>query len=183
MTRMSGIQKSRDTEPPLHTFYNMASNEGIQGFVLKGIELLNRKELGRGAYGKVYTVKYCQTVCAAKEIHSILIDDVGEAERRLTIDSFLRECRQCSMLRHPNVIQFLGVYYPTRSGGANRMRLPVMVMEMMADSLTSFVEKHEKIPVHIKYSIVYMMCPLVCVTFTIMILPLSIVTYHQTISC
>ena len=28
-------------------------------------------------------------------------------------------------------------------------------MEMMADSLTSFVEKHEKIPVYIKYSIVH----------------------------
>jgi len=59
------------------------------------------------------------------------------------------------MLRHPNVIQFLGVYYPTVAGGANMMRLPVMVMEMMADSLISFVEKHEKIPVHIKYSIVH----------------------------
>ena len=133
----------------------MASSEGIQGFVLKGVTSLNRKELGRGAYGKVYAVKYCQTVCAAKEIHSILIEDVGETERRLTIESFLRECRQCSMLRHPNVIQFLGVYYPTGAGGANRMRLPVMVMEMMADSLTSFVDKHEKIPVHIKYSIVH----------------------------
>ena len=133
----------------------MASGESIQGFVLKGVTSLNRKELGRGAYGKVYAVKYCQTICAAKEIHSILIEDVGEAERRLTIESFLRECRQCSMLRHPNVIQFLGVYYPTGEGGANRMRLPVMVMEMMADSLTSFVDKHEKIPVHIKYSIVH----------------------------
>ena len=133
----------------------MASGESIQGFVLKGVTLLNRKELGRGAYGKVYAVKYCQTVCAAKEIHSILIEDVGETERRLTIESFLRECRQCSMLRHPNVIQFLGVYYPTGAGGANRVRLPVMVMEMMADSLTSFVDKHEKIPVHIKYSIVH----------------------------
>ena len=133
----------------------MASSESIQGFVLKGVTSLNRKALGRGAYGKVYAVKYCQTVCAAKEIHSILIEDVGETERRLTIESFLRECRQCSMLRHPNVIQFLGVYYPTGEGGANRMRLPVMVMEMMADSLTSFVDKHEKIPVHIKYSIVH----------------------------
>ena len=133
----------------------MASGESIQRFVLKGVTSLNRKELGRGAYGKVYAVKYCQTVCAAKEIHSILIEDVGETERRLTIESFLRECRQCSMLRHPNVIQFLGVYYPTGEGGANRMRLPVMVMEMMADSLTSFVNKHEKIPVHIKYSIVH----------------------------
>ena len=133
----------------------MASSESIQGFVLKGVTSLNRKELGRGAYGKVYAVKYCQTVCAAKEIHSILIEDVGETERRLTIESFLRECQQCNKLRHPNVIQFLGVYYPTGEGGANRMRLPVMVMEMMADSLTSFVDKHEKIPVYIKYSIVH----------------------------
>ena len=150
--------KNRVTSISSHAYFlcNMASGEGIQGFVLKGVTPLNRKELGRGAYGKVYAVKYCQTVCAAKEIHSILIEDVGEAERRLTIDLFLRECRQCSMLRHPNVIQFLGVYYPsTVVGGANRMRLPVMVMEMMADSLTSFVEKREKIPVYIKYSIVH----------------------------
>ena len=70
----------------------MASNsgEGIQGFVLKGVTSLNRNELGRGAYGKVYAIKYCQTICAAKEVHSILIEGVGEAERRLTIDSFLR---------------------------------------------------------------------------------------------
>ena len=133
----------------------MASGESVQDFVLKGVTSLDRKEIGRGAYGKVYAVKYCETICAAKEIHSILIEDVGEAERRPIIQSFLKECRQCSMLRHPNVIQFLGVYYPTGVGGANRIRLPVMVMEMMADSLTSFVDKHEKIPVHIKYSIVH----------------------------
>ena len=133
----------------------MAFSENVQVFVLKGVTSLNRKELGRGAYGKVYAVKYCETVCAAKEIPTILIEDVREAERRQTIDSFLSECLQCSMLRHHNVIQFLGVYYPTGVGGANRMQLPVMVMEMMADSLTSFVEKHENIPVHIKYSIVH----------------------------
>ena len=133
----------------------MSKMASVQDFVLKGVTLLNRKELGRGAYGKVYAVKYCETICAAKEIHSILIEDVGEAERRLTIQSFLRECRQCSMLRHPNVIQFLGVYYPTGMGGANTVRLPVMIMEMMADSLTSFVDKHKKIPFHLKYSIVH----------------------------
>ena len=48
----------------------MASGESIQGFVLKEVTRLNRKELGRGAYGKVYEVKYCETVCAAKEIHN-----------------------------------------------------------------------------------------------------------------
>ena len=133
----------------------MAYNDHFEGLQLKGITELNREELGRGAYGKVYAVKYCQTICAAKQIHSILLEGVGQVEMQRTIESFMRECQQCSRLRHPNVIQFLGVYYPTGEGGANRMRLPVMVMEMMADSLTSFVEKHEKIPVHIKYSIVH----------------------------
>ena len=134
----------------------MAYSDHCEGLELKGVkELTDRDELGRGAYGKVFAVKYCQTICAAKQIHSILVEGVGQVEMQRTIESFMRECRQCSRLRHPNVIQFLGVYYPTGEGGINRMRLPVMVMEMMADSLTSFVDKHETIPVHIKYSIVH----------------------------
>ena len=131
-----------------------AANACPRMLQLKGIIELNRDELGRGAYGRVYAVKYCEMICAAKEIHSILVEGVGQVEMQRTIEMFTRECRQCSTLRHPNVIQFLGVYYPTVAGGANRMRLPVMVMEMMAGSLTSFVDKHKKIPVHIKYSIV-----------------------------
>ena len=132
----------------------MAYSDNFEGLQLEGVTKLDRDELGRGAYGKVHAVKYCQTICAAKEIHSILVEGVGQVEMQRTIESFMRECRQCSTLRHPNVIQFLGVYYPTGEDGTNRMRLPVMVMEMMADSLTSFVEKHVKIPVHIKFSII-----------------------------
>ena len=137
-------------------YQGMAFYDNFEGLELKGVKELDRDELGRGAYGRVYAVKYCETICAAKEIHSILVEGVGQVQMQRTIESFMRECRQCSTLRHPNVIQFLGVYYPTAiAGGAEGMRLPVMVMEMMADSLTSFVEKHEKIPVHIKYSIVH----------------------------
>ena len=133
----------------------MAFEDDLKKLELKGITSLN-KELGRGAYGKVFKVKYYATICAAKEIHSIFLEGVGEAEMHRTIASFLRECQQCSALRHPNIVQFLGIYYPTEVGGAiRRMRLPVMVMEMMADSLTSFVEKYEKIPIQIKFSIVH----------------------------
>jgi len=131
-----------------------ASGDNFQGLLLKGVTKLDRKELGRGAYGRVYAVKYCETTCAAKEIHSIMVEDVGEVEMRRTVELFMKECRQCSTLRHPNVIQFLGVYYPSVLG-VGRVRLPVMVMEMMADSLTSLVKKHEKIPVYIKFSIVH----------------------------
>ena len=129
----------------------------FQGLILKGVTKIDRKELGRGAYGRVYAVKYCGTICAAKEIHSILVEAVGDVDMRRTVESFMRECHQCSTLRHPNVIQFLGVYYPSVGAGGvqGRMWLPVMVMEMMVDSLTSLVDKHEKIPVHIKFSIVH----------------------------
>jgi len=139
----------------------MASSDVVgddfEGLVLHRVtKLRDRKELGRGAYGRVYAVKYCGTICAAKEIHSILVEEVGEAELRQTVESFMRECRQCSMLRHPNIIQFLGVYFPSATGAGRTpgIRLPVMVMEMMANSLTSLVDKYENIPVHIKFSIV-----------------------------
>ena len=88
----------------------MAYNDHFDGLQLKGVTELNRDELGRGAYGIVYAVKYCQTICAAKQIYSILLEGVGQVEMQRTIESFMRECLQCSRLRHPNVIQFLGVY-------------------------------------------------------------------------
>ena len=80
----------------------MAYYNNSEGLKLKGVTKLNRDELGRGAYGKVYAVKYCQTICAAKEIHSVLVEGVEQVEMQRTIESFMRECRQCSTLRHPN---------------------------------------------------------------------------------
>ena len=135
----------------------MASNEDFRGLVLEGVTPLHREELGRGAYGRVYAVNYHGTICAAKEIHSILVEGVGQLQMQRTIKSFMRECHQCSNLRHPNVIQFLGVCYPSAEAGGvqEKMRLPVMVMEMMVDSLTSLVDKYENIPLDIKFSIVH----------------------------
>ena len=130
----------------------MASGDDFAGLVLSGVIPLNR-ELGRGAYGRVYEVEYCELACAAKEIHSILVESVNANERKCIVQLFLKECRQCSELRHPNIIQFLGVYYPVDSTTVTQ--LPVMVMEMMANSLTAFVKEYENIPIHIKFAIVY----------------------------
>jgi len=79
----------------------MTSSDDFPSLVLKGVTKLDREELGRGAYGRVYAVNYHGTVCAAKEIHSILVEEVGEVEMRRTVESFMRECHQCSTLRHP----------------------------------------------------------------------------------
>ena len=134
----------------------MASISGdFEGLILKGVVPLDDEELGRGAYGRVYKVKYCESIYAAKEIHSILVEDVNnEEEWAHIVKPFFRECHLCSQLRHPNIVLFMGVYYPSLKYGSAMNQLPVMVMEMMSSSLTKFVE-NRNIPDHIKFSIVH----------------------------
>ena len=67
------------------------------------------KEIGRGAYGRVFEVDYLGTLCAAKEVHSILMEwSQDEGRRKITTD-FLSECQIWSTIRHPCVVQFLGI--------------------------------------------------------------------------
>ena len=58
--------------------------------------------------------KYRGSVCAAKEVHSILIQltQMAPEERRRLQDSFQRECDYCSNLDHPNIVHFIGIYHP-----------------------------------------------------------------------
>jgi len=68
------------------------------------------KEFGRGAYGRVFEVDYQGTLCAAKEVHSILLEwSQGEGRNKITSD-FLSECQIWSTIRHPCIVQFLGGY-------------------------------------------------------------------------
>ena len=137
----------------------MASGENStsSSFILKGVVSLSNSKFpgilrSYGSYsGKVYPVRYCELVCTAKEICPSLVEDVEDLEikRKRIVD------QRWSTLRHPNIVQFIGVYYPNGEGVASKMRLPITVMEMMADSLDSFVNKHNNIPAYIKYSIVH----------------------------
>ena len=98
------------------------------------IELL-QEELGRGAYGRVFKARYHGSECAAKEIHSILIDAAySPAERERLKENFTRECYHCSKLNHPNVVHFIGIFLPPQQS------FPVMIMELMDESLTTYAE-------------------------------------------
>ena len=121
----------------------------LKDVTLKGVVPLN-KELGRGAYGSVFTVKYGGVVCAAKKIHPILIENVSAEEKQGIIDDFVQECLRCSSIQHPNIVKFLGVYYHDQSS------LPVMVMELMDSSLAKFIENNKsKVAIGKKISILY----------------------------
>ena len=106
--------------------------------ILQGVEHLENCELGRGAYGKVYKVKYGGATFAAKRIHRILIDDnVRTIDKRVVVSSFIRECEHCSLLNHPNIVKFMGICYSPN-------KIPVMVMELLDESLTAYGERKSR---------------------------------------
>ena len=108
-------------------------------------------ELGSGSYGKVFEVEYGGKLCAAKKVHSLLLQLATREGAAKLKDDFLRECHLWSTLRHPNVVQFLGIYYPS----TDESGIPVMVLEKMQDSVTSLIEKHDNIPLLVKLSILH----------------------------
>ena len=131
----------------------MAAGTRIESEVesqLKQLQLVNvtstGKVIGSGAYGQVIEVYVHGTLCAAKEIHPILIrhDDAEQVKR-----SFQAECVKSSRIFHPNIVQVLGIYYPTPQA-----KLPWLVMELMDTSLKGLIDKREKegIPLHFKLS-------------------------------
>ena len=129
----------------------MAAQLGSQ---LERLKLTNVKSagmaVGKGAYGQVIKVYVHGTLCAAKEVHSILVEQVSSREFEVTKEAFLSECVKASRVLHPNVVQMLGIYYPTPQA-----KLPWLVMELMETSLRCFLEEYssEKVPLNIKLSI------------------------------
>ena len=123
----------------------------LKDVTLNNVIILNN-ELGRGAYGSVFTVKYGGVICAAKRIHKILTDiDISLEQKQAIKDDFIRECLCYSTLRHANIVQFLGVYYLR-----DQCKLPIILMELMSTSLTSFVENNRsQIAIQTKVSILY----------------------------
>ena len=106
------------------------------------------KTLGKGAYGEVVEVVYLGTPCAAKRIHPILEESGGRLE-----EGFRKECETWSRLRHPNVVQLLGLLKKPSASS----KLPMIVMEKMDCSLRQFVEtnKRETIPLYVKVDVLY----------------------------
>ena len=120
----------------------------------KKVQLYKDQTLGIGAYGKVCRAKCDDLLCAAKLLHETLFDLTAQQliaphrEHRLPMRRFEQECEFLSTVRHPNIVQYLGVYQDPDTG------LPALLMEMMDDSLTHFVESSpEPIPYHIQINI------------------------------
>ena len=115
-------------------------------FVVPNVQPTGR-ELGKGAYGSVEEVEIPGAVCAAKKIHAEFLNISSPEDTRRIISKFASECRLMSTLRHPHIVQFLGVCYLP---GA---RLPSLVMERLDTNLHELLETTPNLPLAIKKSI------------------------------
>ena len=105
----------------------------LQQYTLQGVRETG-VELGRGSYAAVYTVEYKGLTCAAKIFHPTLY------HQEYAIGRFQEECALLSRLKHPNIVQFLGVYEK-----GSEVVLPALVMECL--------DQYGVLPNEIGYSI------------------------------
>ena len=84
-----------------------ATFAGLDPYKLTGVRVTDRK-LGHGSYATVLELEYMGLKCAGKKIHELLLEQ-GNASH--TVCRFEEECRLLSQVHHPNIIQFLGVYF------------------------------------------------------------------------
>ena len=139
----------------------MDGDDVVKHLIITGVKFTDR-ELGLGSYGRVFAVDYNGVMCAAKEMHPILIENVSAGERTEMKQTFLRECLLHSKLHHPNIVKMLGVYYPN-----DQAVLPVQVMELMECNLTQLLKNYQNIPMYVKLSILQDVSRAICYLHTL----------------
>ena len=136
---MTRQPNSPDTELELHK---------VQSF--KHLEADH--QVGSGSYGSVHIIEVNGIPCIAKRLHNILLgrggmEDVGDHQRQPVLEKFQWECVLLSRLRHPNIVQFMGVHY-----GQNSTDL-TLIMEYLHMDLEKCVKSYPTLPLPLKISI------------------------------
>ena len=115
------------------------------------------RTIGAGAYGNVVEVAIPGALCAAKKVHDFFLDpgQTPSAGIERAMREFVNECKRMSTLRHPHIVQFLGICDIPGS------RIPALVMEKLVTSLHDVLDPDPSprtkpyIPVGLKCSILH----------------------------
>ena len=122
------------------------NGRGLQRFRLTGVRD-TETELGQGSYASVVELQFRGLKCAGKKLHRYLYNSASRREQEGLLQRFETECEILSELKHPHVVQFLGVHFEEGS------TLPVLVMEFLQTTLTSCVDRYGTLPREISYTV------------------------------
>ena len=128
-----------------HQLLALRNYPNLQRFVIANARP-NCRQLGVGSYGSVEELEVNGILCAGKKIHETLIQR-GNVGAENIASRYVEECQLMSDLRHPHLVQFLGVCFLPNSA------LPVLVMERLLTSLDELLEHNPDIPLSLKRSI------------------------------
>ena len=106
-------------------------------FGYQTIQLLKTECLGMGSYGAVYKAMCDDLPCAGKILHPTLFQS-NDPGAMTVMTRFQQECSVLSAMRHPNIVQYLGLCQDPVT------RLPVLLIELMDESLTRFLERSQE---------------------------------------
>ena len=98
--------------------------------------LIVSDRIGKGGYGEVFRGTLGSRPVAVKKIYDILVDAARENRQALEhiIEEFRRECDLLKAAKHPNVVEFIGVF---NQGAGEESAL--LVMELMEQTLEQFL--------------------------------------------
>ena len=113
----------------------------IDRYGFKDVEIYNEQRLGSGAFGAVCKARCDRLPCAAKFLHPTfsLQSDSWVAEK------FVQECSFLASLRHPHIVQFLGLHTDPKSGSI------ALLLELMDENMTTFLQRRadQLLPIHL----------------------------------
>ena len=145
------LSMARHLRVPQHHIHRALQNAPqLHPFILSNVTPTGNK-LGEGSYGCVEELEVNGLICAGKRMYETLIDSGNEGADRM-IQKYYDECRLLSDLRHPNIVQFLGICFLEAQPGSP-LNLPVLVMERLQESLDDLLENTPNIPLAKKCSI------------------------------
>lgn len=119
--------------------------EGFESYNMIGVKVTDQV-LGTGMHSTLLRVDYMGLKCAGKKIHMALLGQ--QQDISYMVQRFRDECEILSRLRHPNIIQFLGVHFQQEE------HVPILIMEFLPLNLTQCLSKYS-LQQEISYSILY----------------------------
>ena len=103
--------------------YIMALRRRLSELQIPDVKVTSH-ELGRGSYGVVLEADVNGLTCAAKKLHDFIQKEQDRKAHEYMSGRFVEEMFQHSRMRHPNIVQLLGVYFPSENAD-----FPLMILE------------------------------------------------------
>ena len=127
------------------TVVRQDSFSGLEPYKLTGVQVSD-KVIGHGSYATVLELHYMGLKCAGKKIHDVLLK---KDSTTYVTGRFEQECQLLARIRHPNIVQFLGVFF--REGE----EIPILVMEYLPTNLKASINERGTLPQKTSYSILH----------------------------